>query len=154
MDYSTVIAYTWISLLEREGWRYHFDDENGSIQIPDIEVGNKLEKFMMFVDCRNSDCIIMGTVEKMTPQNRRNTMSQLISLINYDLSFGGFQMDHSDGQVLFCYGVDVEDGVLSEKMVKNGQLIIYNAMKSYGDALIDVMEGRAAQEAYNRIKDK
>lgn len=153
--YSALIAYTWISLLERDGWQYGFDEENGYIRIPDIKVDNKLEKFTMFVSCRNSDCIITGTVEKMTPPNIRNDMAQLISRINYDLSFGGFQMDHCDGQILFCYSVDVEDGVLSEEMVNNAQLIVYGAMKRYGDALVDVMEGcRKAKEAYERSGKK
>jgi len=142
MEYSAMIVYAWMAGFEELNWDYSFQEENGSIIVTDVMANNRLNKFNIFVKCRESDCIVTGVIEQETPEHRRDSMAELICRINYGLIFGSFQIDYSDGQVVFSYPIDVEDGILSGKMITNALVIVCGGMRRFGDAVLDVMEGK------------
>lgn len=52
------------------------------------------------------------------PEDKRSVVSEFIVRCNYSLNMGHFDMDFSDGEVRYKWGIDVEEGVLSSQMVK------------------------------------
>jgi len=59
------------------------------------------------------------SAEARIPAKRRSSVCEFLTRLNWDLPFGSFQMDLSDGEVIYQSAIDVEDGVLSTTMVGN-----------------------------------
>ena len=62
---------------------------------------------------------ISATYGSNIPPNRRVAIAEAASRINCRVAWGSFDLDFNDGELRFRIGMDVEDGVLSEKMVAN-----------------------------------
>lgn len=53
------------------------------------------------------------------PEERRTTMMTLLTLINFDLPLGNFEMDLTDGYIRFKSSMDVDNVGISEPLVRN-----------------------------------
>ena len=63
--------------------------------------------------------VLIMSAEARIPAKRRSSVCEFLTRLNWDLPFGSFQMDLSDGEVIYQSAIDVEDGVLSTTMVGN-----------------------------------
>ncbi len=63
--------------------------------------------------------ILTMSAEARIPENRRATVCEFLTRLNWEGSLGSFQMDLSDGEVIYHNAIDIEDGCLSTTMVEN-----------------------------------
>lgn len=63
--------------------------------------------------------IIYSVLVSNVMPERREAASQYLTLANYGLWLGNFEIDMSDGEVRFKTSVDVEGGLLTQTMIKN-----------------------------------
>lgn len=80
------------------------------------------------------------------PVDRRAAVMEAITRINWRHGIGGFDMDLSDGEVRFRIGMDVENGLLSEKMVDNMLGFSLYSMDRYHESLMRIAFGDADPE--------
>lgn len=73
------------------------------------------------------------------PEHRRQAVAALIARANWRLASGSLDLDFSDGDVRFRCAVDVEDGVLTPKMLENIVSAGVWTLDTYHDALVRVM---------------
>ncbi len=75
---------------------------------------------LRFITNEEDDVLILiMSAEARIPAKRRSSICEFLTRLNWDLPFGSFQMDLSDGEVIYQSAIDVEDGVLSTTMVGN-----------------------------------
>jgi len=63
--------------------------------------------------------ILTMSAEARIPENRRTTVCEFLTRLNWEGALGSFQMDLSDGEVIYHSAIDIEDGILSTTMVGN-----------------------------------
>lgn len=80
------------------------------------------------------------------PVDRRGAVAEALTRINYVTRIGSFAMDFADGEVLFGVSVDVEDGLLSAKMVDNMIGVALWNMERYHEPLMRIAFGDADPE--------
>jgi len=80
---------------------------------------NGIFPLRFFADEEDAVLILIMSAEARIPAKRRSSVCEFLTRLNWDLPFGSFQMDLSDGEVIYQSAIDVEDGVLSTTMVGN-----------------------------------
>ena len=80
---------------------------------------NGIFPLRFFADEEDAVLILIMSAEARIPAKRRSSVCGFLTRLNWDFPFGGFQMDLSDGEVIYQSAIDVEDGVLSTTMVGN-----------------------------------
>src|SRR6266478_456585 len=72
------------------------------------------------------------------PQERCDEVVRFITLANWGLSIGNFEMDYDDGHVRFKSSIDFRGVELSEAVIRNTILAAMNAIEAYAEPLIEV----------------
>ena len=84
---------------------------------------------------------LVGGFAARIPAARRLAVAEAITRINFGLGFGGLVMDFADGELRHTVALDVEEGVLSPKMVDNMLGCAFLTMSRYHDAIMRVAFG-------------
>lgn len=132
------------AMLEGYGYTYQELDAT-SIQ---LAIGNAHGIYQVFFTAADaSDFIrVTGHFGSRVPADRRAAVAEAITRINWRTGIGGFDMDFSDGDVRYRIGMDVENGLLSEKMADNMLVFCINMMDKYHDPLMRIAFGDADPE--------
>ena len=75
------------------------------------------------------------------PHDRRVAIAEALARINDRIGLGNFELVFESGEIRFRIGMDVEDGILSGKMVENMLGSLCHCMESYHGALMRVAFG-------------
>jgi hypothetical protein len=80
--------------------------------------------------------------------DRRDETAKFLTLANWNLMIGNFEMDYEDGLVRLRSSVCFRGTELSETLIRNTILFAMNAVERYAERVIDVMaRGKGALEA-------
>jgi len=89
------------------------------------------------------------------PEDRRADVMLFVTLANYGMQVGNFELDVADGEVRFKTSIDVEDIELTHELCRNVVDLNLMMMGVYFDGLMKVVEGMAgAAEAIAEIEDQ
>ena len=93
------------------------------------------------------------------PQNRRLAVAEFLTLANYGLSLGNFELDFRDGEVRFKTSVPLKKDKLSRSMVRELAFCGYSLMDRYMPSLMAVAFGKvsprkAIEQAEQPAKDE
>jgi Putative bacterial sensory transduction regulator len=142
-------------VLAEIGWDSEPDEENACFYIdfgpPRVPVSDAIaaiaedtERFLLYVNIGPS-----------VPPERRDEVARFITLANWGLSIGNFQMDYEEGLVRFKSSIAFRGTELSEALIRNAILAAMNAIEVYAEPLIDVLgRNKKAQEAFQAAKAK
>jgi hypothetical protein len=84
---------------------------------------------------------LIGNFAARIPAARRLAVAEAITRINFVLGFGALEMDFADGELRHVVTLDVEEGLLSPKMVDNMLGCAFITMDRYHDAIMRVAFG-------------
>jgi hypothetical protein len=85
---------------------------------------------------------------------RRDETARFLTLANWNLMNGDFEMDYEDGFVRFRSSVAFQEAELSGVLIRNVILFAMNAIERYADGAIDVMaRGKSAEQAFKEAAD-
>ncbi|MHB8254271.1 MAG: YbjN domain-containing protein [Acidiferrobacter sp.] len=85
--------------------------------------------------------VIVSRAPVAVPEARRGAVMEWITRKNYDLKFGGFQMDLTDGEVLYKTELILADGILTRAMFSSIFEINFHMMNSSIQELMMVAFG-------------
>ncbi|HZE79591.1 MAG TPA: YbjN domain-containing protein [Candidatus Polarisedimenticolia bacterium] len=140
-------------VLTEIGWDSEPDEKNASFYVnfgpPHVPVSDAMatitvetERFLFYVN-----------FGPLAPPERRDEVARFITLANWGLSVGNFEMDYEDGFVRFKSSVGFNNTDLPEALIRNAILAAMNAIEIYAEPLIDVLgRGKSAQEAFTEAK--
>lgn len=87
------------------------------------------------------------------PPDRRDELARFVTLVNWTLMVGAFQLDYDEGQVRFRVGIDFTDTELTEALVRNAVRDAMSAVEAYANAVADVVaRGKTAAEALAAVE--
>lgn len=84
---------------------------------------------------------LLGQFPAKAPADRRVAVAEAMTRINYLLGLGNFEMDFADGELRYRITIDVEEGVVSSRMIVNMLSCAFMSMGHYHDALMKVTFG-------------
>jgi len=137
------------------GWSSEPDEKNTSFYIdfgpPHVPVSDALAAIAV----ETGRFLFYVNIGPLAPPERRDEAARFITLANWRLSIGNFEMDYEDGFVRFKSSLDFSNADLSEALIRNAILAAMNAMEIYAEPLINVLgQGKSAQEAFMEAKAK
>lgn len=89
----------------------------------------------------NQLLIVYSVLGGAVPEARRTAAAEFLTRANYGMFLGSFELDFGDGEVRFRTSLGVEDGVLTEAMIR--RLVYTNVimMDRYFPGLMSVAHG-------------
>jgi hypothetical protein len=133
--------------LERDG-----EDDMISFRLED-EGGNEWG-CLALGDEQSEQAIFYSVVLETTPPEHRLEVMKFVTLANYGMQVGNFELDLEDGEVRFKTSIDVEGVDLGEGLLRNMVELNILMMGLYYDGLVAVMRGgMTAEEAIAEIED-
>jgi len=145
-----------LDFLEEEEWKYDvLESEDG---IPKITLSFKGHNgsWSVFLRTDEEKCYvhIHSLFPQDVPKNKRMPMAEFLTRTNYGIILGCFQMDFSDGQIVFNTGIDMEGGELTHNMVDNLLRSNLVAMDKYFIGMMNLIySDKSPESIYNAISD-
>jgi len=87
------------------------------------------------------------------PEDKRDDVAKFITLANYGMRIGNFELDYADGEVRYKTSIDVEDDRLSTALLRNAVYTAVLTMDRYQPGIMQVVYGNVEpEEAVDRIE--
>jgi hypothetical protein len=84
-----------------------------------------------------------------TADDRKSEIAKFLTLANFNLMNGNFEMDYEDGLIRFRSGVCFQGTELSGALIRNVILFAMNTVEHYAEGVIDVVaRGKSAEQAF------
>ena len=153
MSYSKELANAVTDFLDQKDWYYKFDEENGLLECG-VNLNGKMQSCRYVIIIRESSITTLAICPLNCQKEYRDEMAKFLTMANYNLRDGNFEMDFSDGEIRYkCY-VPCGSQIPEEKVIATCFMIPSIMFEKYGDAIVAVLFGFAsAQTAYEQIKD-
>ena len=87
------------------------------------------------------------------PATRRVAVAEYLHRANFGLAFGNFEFDYDGGQVRFRTAVDVDNGPLTENLIRQVVYANLTLMDRYLPGLLAVSAGVAPKDAIAQIEE-
>lgn len=148
MSYSPEIKGAIEQYLKDDEWNYTFDEEREIIRCG-INLRNRLKECRIIVDIDETKYLSLALINLNCDEEHRVELAKLLTLINYGLMIGNFEMDFNDGEVRYKVATNCKECIPSKSVVEDSMMIPAVMFEQYGDAILDVMFGyKTADEAY------
>ena len=153
MAYSLAIKEAIEQYLTNDEWNYEFDEEREIIRCG-INLRNRLKECRIIVDIDETKYLSIALISLNCDEELRVELSKLLTMINYGLLIGNFEMDFSDGEVRYKIATNCKDCIPSQSIIEDSMMIPAVMFEQFGDAILDVMFGyKTAEEAYASTED-
>lgn len=99
--------------------------------------------------------IFLSVMESSVPEDRRLAIAEFLTRANYALFLGSFELDFSDGEVRYKTAMAVEDGELTQEMIKTMVYTNVMSMDRYLPGIMSVIySGACPADALAQIEQK
>lgn len=132
------------AMLEEFGYTYHDLDES-TVQLA-IGTPHGIYQFYFTAADKTSFIRVIGHYGSRVPVDRRAAIAEALVRINWRTGIGSFDLDLSDGDVRYRIGMDVEDGLMSQKMADNMLGFSIHMLEKYHEPLMRIAFGDADPE--------
>ena len=128
--------------LDGEGLKYSFDSENGifrfKMSLGDTGlIGHVDERIIVKKDAFQVQCISPLNA----PENTRVEVAVFLTYVNYRLVSGDFEMDFSDGEVMYKVDQYCADQIPTQEIIKRAVFVPLAMFDNYARKLAEVMLG-------------
>ena len=144
-SYSKELYEKIAEFLDEDGWNYDFEEKIGVI-FTGVKLGNTLERVRIFIDIRDDKYLVYAAMDQKCAEAFRFETAALLTRINYDIVYGSFDMDFSDGDIRFRFPVDCDGMLPSRDIVQDSVALPALMMERFGDAIYRVMNGECSAE--------
>ena len=154
-NYSETIANVIKSYLKEDDWNFSFDEERGLFKFG-LSLRNKIKNISYIIDVRD-DAYIVYAISPICADEEDKKMMDEISVflcrVNYEIPYGNFESDMTDGEVRYRYFVDCDGIIPTTAMVKNSIQRPAGMFKYYGSGIVDIIFRNAtAKEAIEKCE--
>ena len=147
--YSQAIVQRLMEFFEKEKWRYRFDSEEGVFYF-----GLNLEKrvnIQYALDVHGFSYITYGMSPFHGDPKDSEMMTQIarfLSMANYGLKYGNFEINMADGDIRYKCSVDCEDITLSDSVIKTSIHVPAIVFEQYSKGIVQIIfNNMTAEEA-------
>lgn len=148
MAYSAEIKAAIEQYLKNDEWHYTFDEEREIIRCG-INLKNRLKECRIIADIDETKYLTLALINLNCDEEHRDELAKFLTMVNYGLLIGNFEMDYSDGEVRYKVATNCKDCIPSQSVIEDSMMIPAVMFDQYGDAIVDVMFGvKSAEQAY------
>lgn len=148
-----VVYGTLCSALTNRKWTYNKEDEN--LIVRTSAVGDDLSmQLYIKVDANRSVMFLKSKMPFPVPQERIHDIMQAITIANWAMLNGMFEMDMNDGYVGFKVVVPFMESMLSEKLCNYMIDMSCRMIDIFNDKLLAVSEGKMSLDEFYQITQK
>jgi hypothetical protein len=107
-------------------------------QILQMAVGGQNEKLTCYAQVieEQSLLIFYSNCPIEAPESKRKALAEFLTLVNYNLIIGNFQLDLKSGQIRYKTSLDVSDSTLSTTQIKN---LVYTNITMMDEYLPEIL---------------
>lgn len=148
-----VVYNTLCSALTNRKWTYNKEDDN--LIVRTSAVGDDLSmKLYIKVDAGRSVMFLKSKMPFPVPQERIHDIMQAITIANWAMLNGMFEMDMNDGYVGFKVVIPFMESMLSEKLCNYMIDMSCRMIDIFNDKLLAVSEGKMTLDEFYQITQK
>ncbi len=151
-DYSQEITDQLISFMDKNGYHYRFDRENG-VLFTQFNCKGAMSSISILFDIKSWCYLSYGLCALKADETVRKEVAKYLMIANYGIPIGNFELDFSDGEIRYKVATDCTDGSLSDAVIQNGITAVLNSYQKYGTQLLRVMLGMEKAEAAAELAD-
>ncbi|GEM_PF-5354982 len=135
-------------VLDDNKLKYFRDNEKGRVML-DFSVPNSLKRVRCVLRCREDGLLVNATVEAVAEDiGARYSVMEFITRLNFMLRHGDFELDLSDGQLVYkTYTLYDGDKPVAPSVVMRNIAIPVAMFKDHGETLFRLMQGQGEAKA-------
>ncbi|MEQ8467995.1 YbjN domain-containing protein [Coleofasciculus sp. E1-EBD-02] len=142
-----------IHFFYRDQWHFAKNEDESVVR---VAFGGHNGRWGCYAQIREAEqqIIFYSVYPEVIPKKKRKQIAVLLTLINYDLVIGNFELNLDGGHLRYKTSIDVEGTTLNWALIK--QLVYNNVfiMDKYYPAIEAVLKEEASpEEAVNRIEN-
>lgn len=154
MAYSAEIKAAIEQYLKDDEWHYTFDEEREIIRCG-INLKNRLKECRIIADIDENKYLTLALINLNCDEEHRDELAKFLTMVNYGLLIGNFEMDYNDGEVRYKVATNCKDCIPSQAVVEDSMMLPAVMFEQYGDAIVDVMFGvKTAEQAYKDAESR
>jgi hypothetical protein len=102
---------------------------------------------------QNKQFVFYSLCPIATPENKRQAVAEFLTLANYGLMIGNFELDFNDGEIRYKTSIDIVGDNLSFALIKNLVYTNVTMMDEYLPGILFVIDGDVSpKEAITKIE--
>jgi hypothetical protein len=99
--------------------------------------------------------IFLSIMESHVPEGKRQAVAEFLTRVNYNAFLGNLEMDFSDGEVRYKTSIDVDDGELTQGMIKTMVYVNVMSMDRYLPGIMSIIyAGTAPVDALAHVEQQ
>ena len=141
--------------LDQLNVRYNYDSAHEVIELGS-KVDCKLKNVRYFIQFNEDDYLVYAISPMNADEECRNEVLRYLSMANYGLFNGCFEMDLRDGEIRYKSYVDCRDmNSIPDIIVARSIIIPVNMFERFGDGIAALLMGFSDAEAeYKKAQEK
>lgn len=151
-EYSKQIADLLIDHCISKGYVYDFYAEKGAINMR-FALKNKLSSVRFYIRIKDRFYVSYCYIDMHCEPEHRTEVAKYLTMANYGLYRGNFEMDLSDGEIRYKYLVDCSFCMPTQSMIDESFGIPISMVERYGNELVKIMLGIQTAEAGIKIAE-
>ena len=138
-----------------DNMKWHYDPEPENFLIRTSAVGDDLSmKLFMKVDVDRSVMYLKSPMPFAVPAEKRNIMCEAVTIANWAMLNGSFEMDLADGYLGFKVVLPFMESLLSEKACRYMINMSCQMVDLFNDKLQSVSNGTMTLREFNAFAEK
>jgi hypothetical protein len=138
-------------LVRREWVGFDHDEATHRMSLY-VNAGVLLNLYLQFFARENADSLVLQVrLPGNVAEEDRSEIGDFLLLANWGLKIGGFDIDQSDGEVIYRIGIPVKGQSLTQSVVSEMIDCAISTVQRYADGLLRVVRGRSPREIIDDI---
>lgn len=143
-----------VQFFTQDQWAFHRNEDEPILQMGFRGENGNWTCFAHALD-DSRRFIFVSVMESNIPQEKRQAVAEFLTRINYELFLGSFEMDFSDGELRYKTAIAVEDGELTQAMIKKMVYVNVMSMDRYLPGILSIVYGGVSPaDALAQIEQK
>ncbi len=142
-----------LEFFDQDGWVFKEIEHR---RVAALGIEGKNGRFDCYVIAREEDkqLSVYSVFPVKVPEAKRYSISTFITLINYGIIIGNFEMNFYDGEIRYKTSIDVEGDNLTPTLMKHLVYSNVTTMDKYLPGIMSVIYGNVSpEEAISRIEN-
>lgn len=139
--YSTQIANAITDYLDKDDWRYSFNEKTGIYRFG-LSLKGKLKKITYIIDVKDDEYLVYAISPLGADENDDKMMANMAEFIcraNYGMKMGNFEMDFQDGEIRFKVHICCKGITPNDDMIKRSIYCPATVFDHYSSGIMDVL---------------
>lgn len=135
--------------------KYRYDEEEEIIE-SGMSLNSRMGHVRLYYSFHDDGYTAYAVCGMKAAEDTRMEVMKYITMANYGLRNGNFEMDLSDGEIRYKVHTNLDDlDTISDTIIADSIMIPCRMFDRYGDELIAVMMGfRTAEEGIEKVEGK